>query len=618
MKKAVGLVLGIFVAVLAMAQVPYKVTIDLNQVKKDMVQVVIDLPPISEDYVEYHMARSVPGTYEISDFGRFVVDFQAFDDTGKRLEADAMGVGHNIYGISEAKNISKISYWVQDTFDEFSGYDDHFIFEPEGTSFEADRDVFLINTFAMIGYIDGLKFSPYEVTIKHPENIYGATSLNRKSASPDTDVFSADNFNFLADAPIMYCAPDTVMREIAGAKIIVSVFSPNKMMSAAEVMDNIYDLMVAQSKYLGGELPVDRYAYLIYLMDFNSLSESWGALEHSYSSMYALPEEDAEELAQMVRDIAAHEFFHVVTPLNIHSEEIHDFNYIDPEMSQHLWLYEGVTEYSSMHVQVRYDLYSEEIFLSEIKEKLLIADQFPTGISFTEMSKRILEEAFEPMYENVYYKGALIAMCLDLHLLYYSDGEKDLPWLIGELSKEYGKDKPFKDDELFAKIERLTYPEIGEFLKNHVEGSTPLPLQKTLDWAGVTYETSTLVETVTLGGILLDLNDAQQIYVSDDYYMDDFGYEMGFELGDILVALNGQEITLLSAQEIFDDYLQNFTAGDKVEVVVSRKITGEAKELTLSAPAQLKEMHQRHSLSYSEETTTEQIKIRRAWLKAKK
>ncbi len=374
----IGLVIGVTV----LAQDPIKVTIDLTQTKNDQVPVTIELPKISEDYVEYHMAKIVPGTYSISDFGRLVTDFRAYDKKGRELTVDPMGIARNIYGISDAKKLRKITYWVHDSFDEAPTYSDNIIFEPGGTNIEAERDVFVMNTFGFVGYIDGMKFSPYEVNIKHKESIYGATSLKRKSSTADTDTFVADNFNFLADAPIMYCEPDTVTRNIAGAEIIVSVFSPNDKMSANDVMDNIYDLMVAQSKYLGGELPVDRYAYLIYLMDYNSLSGSMGALEHSYSSLYTLPEGDPNQLAQTVRDVAAHEFFHIVTPLNIHSEEIHDFNYIDPEMSQHLWLYEGVTEYSSMHVQVQYDLFSREDFLGQVKQKLQVADQFPAEVFF--------------------------------------------------------------------------------------------------------------------------------------------------------------------------------------------------------------------------------------------
>ena len=289
--------------------------------------------------------------------------------------------------------------------------------------------------------------------------------------------------NFLADGPIMYSEPDTITKKIANAEVIVSVYSPNDVLSAADVMDKVYDLMEAQSQYLGGNLPVERYAYLIYLNDSRTLSGAMGALEHSYSSVYSLPEAGVDRIGQTVRDVAAHEFFHIVTPLNIHSKEIGEFNYIEPEMSKHLWLYEGVTEYSSMHVQVKYNLYSPEVFLEEIQRKLVVADRFPSDVAFTEMSEKILEPDYAKMYSNVYYKGALIGMCLDLYLIKYSNGEKDLQWLMRELAKKYGKQVSFDDDELFDVITDLTYPEIGEFLNTYVGGNEPLPIEKVL-WMG--------------------------------------------------------------------------------------------------------------------------------------
>jgi predicted metalloprotease with PDZ domain len=45
-----------------------------------------------------------------------------------------------------------------------------------------------------------------------------------------------------------------------------------------------------------------------------------------------------------MKDVVSHEFFHIVTPLTIHSKEIHYFDYNSPKMSN-LWMYEGVTEY---------------------------------------------------------------------------------------------------------------------------------------------------------------------------------------------------------------------------------------------------------------------------------
>jgi predicted metalloprotease with PDZ domain len=606
--------LGVLLSILSFGQESYKVSIDLTKTSNDQVPVSITVPSISSDVVEYHMAKVVPGTYSISDFGRFVTDFKAFDKKGKELKVTVMGSGKNIYRIEDANKLTTITYNVHDTFDKAPGYDKNIVFEPGGTNIEAEKDVFLMNTFGFIGYIDGMKFNPYEVSVKHKETIYGATSLTRKSATADMDVFTAQNFNFLADAPIMYSVPDTVTREIAGAKIIVSVYSPNGKIGAKDVMDNIYDLMVAQSNYLGGKLPVDRYAYLIYLMDYNSLSGAMGALEHSYSSLYTLPEGSAEQLAQTVRDVAAHEFFHIVTPLSIHSEEIHDFNYIDPKMSEHLWLYEGVTEYSSMHVQVRYGLYDQDKFLSEVKQKLQVADQFPGNVSFTEMSRRILEPKFEKMYTNVYYKGALIGMCLDLHLLKHSNGTKDLQWLMRQLSKEYGINKAFKDSELFSKIEELTYPEIGMFLRNHVGGDKDLPIAQVLEWAGISYVAEKKVTQISLGKIGIGVNDKQELVISNTSSMNEFGKLMGYQKDDVMVSLNGKEVNLTTVQSILDDYSANTKSGDKVVMVVRRTVDGQEKEVTLSAEAIGVEVMEKHFLEYMSNPTPDQTKIRNLWL----
>ncbi|CAN0507203.1 unnamed protein product, partial [Scytosiphon promiscuus] len=208
------------------------------------------------------------------------------------------------------------------------------------------------------------------------------------------------------------------------------------------------DILEAQRKYLGGTLPIKKYAFLIYLTDKPSKSGMMGALEHSYSSLYFLPEIDPKYLTQSIRDIAAHEFFHIVTPLSIHSEEIQYFDFIEPKMSEHLWMYEGVTEYFANHVQVSYGLLPPEEFIENIRTKLNQASAFNDTVPFTVMSREVLGK-YKDQYGNVYEKGALIGLCLDIRLRELSDGKYGLRNVMLDLSKVYGKTKAFKDEELF-------------------------------------------------------------------------------------------------------------------------------------------------------------------------
>ena len=594
-------------------QEKYEVTIDLTKTKDDKVPVEILVPSISDSVVEYHMPKIVPGTYSISDFGRFVVDFQALDSAGNSLEFE--NTTTNKWVIKEATNLHKISYWIEDSFDDFEGYGRNKLFEPGGMSIDGENEVYVLNTFGFIGYVDNYKFKPFELTVEHVERISGATSLEKIDETATSDTYTASNYNFLADAPLMYCEQDIVSKEIAGANILVSVYSPNKVLSATNVMDDIDELMEAQAEYLGGNLPVDRYAYLIYLFDGQSLSGAYGALEHSYSSLYFLPEMNPASISQTVKDVAAHEFFHIVTPLNIHSEEIHNFNYIEPEMSQHLWLYEGVTEYSSHHVQVKYGLYDMEDFLTQMRSKMNQQDQYAVDIPYTEFSEKILEPENEERYGDVYSGGALIAMCLDLTIIESTNGEKDLQGLLRELSKEYGPMKAFKDEELFDKIESLTTPEVGSFLRTHVGGTEKLPYKEILNWAGISYSGESDEKVITAGKFTPALNEDEEIYVADVSNMNKFGQDLGFEEGDVLLAWNGSPLTLETFSTTIQEFYATAEENDKVEVLVRREVKGKTKEKKLKAKAMLVTSSQKHSLTLMENPTDDQLKVREAWLK---
>lgn len=613
MKKTLIILFAAF-ATLAQAQDSYSVNIDLTKASEDRLPVEITVPSIAEESIEYHMPKIVPGTYSISDFGRFVDDFKALDAEGNELEVEKIST--NRWSIKDATKLNKITYWAEDTFDDFKGYGGNPVFEPGGSSIETERGVFVINTFGFIGYVDGYKFKPFSLTIVHDEEIQGATSLKKEASTPTSDTYSAENYNFLADAPLMYCKPDMVSKEIAGANVLVSVYSPNNVLSASDVMDNIDELMEAQAEYLGGTLPVDRYAYLIYLLDYRSFSGSFGALEHSYSSLYSLPEMDPQRISQTVKDVAAHEFFHIVTPLNIHSEEIHDFNYIEPEMSQHLWLYEGVTEYASQHVQVKYDLYDLEDFLNEMRNKMNQQEQYNVDIPYTEFSENILEPKNERRYGDVYAGGALIAWCLDLTIIKSTNGEKDLQSVLRDLSKQYGPLKAFKDEELFDEIEKLTNTEVRSFLDNYVGGSEKLPYAEILGSAGFNYASESDEMVITAGKFTPSLNEDQEIFVASIDNMNDFGKDLGLKAGDILVSWNGNSISVETFSDVIQSYYSETEAGDKVTVIVKREVKGKTKEVKLKAKAKKVKSSQKHVLTEMENPSPDQKAVRAYWLGA--
>jgi predicted metalloprotease with PDZ domain len=610
-KRILNLFCFILISVISLAQGNvYNYKLNIRSVVDDKLQVLLTPPAITTDEVVFYMPKIVPGTYDIYDFGRFVSDFKARDAQGNLLTVDHSDV--NAWKIKNARSLAAIEYWVEDTWD--TEIKENFVFEPGGTNIQDGKN-FMINTHGFFGYFDGMKTMSFKITVTKPQGFFGATGMTDVSFASTTDIFTAENYNHLVDSPIMYTMPDTATINVGGAKVLISVFSPNKKVSGKFLASKLDEMLNAQMKYLGGKLPVEKYAFLIYLTDKTGGSGASGALEHSYSSLYFLMEQEEEKIVQMIRDVASHEFFHIVTPLNIHSEEIGNFDFNNPQMSQHLWMYEGCTEYAAGHMQVMYGLISKEEYLDMLREKLYGAEQFKDDLPFTEMSKGCLGE-HSKQYSNVYLKGALIGMCLDIKLRSLSGGKYGIQNLMRDLAKTYGKNKSFKDDELFAKITELTYPEIAEFFKKYVSGPNPLPIKEMFEMVGVTYIDKVTVQAYSFGGFDIGYNtDNGQFVVAGTQTMDDFGKKLGFMEGDEIVSWNGEKLTINNIKKVIGGFLGNAENVKKLKVVIMRPTkNGKYKKMTLKSKVFKVNVSEKHVISLNEKATDAQLKLRNAWL----
>ncbi len=584
----------------------YQYHVDLNKVVDDKFTVTLNPPKISSKTIKFQLPKIIPGTYAIYDFGRFVTNFQAIDKRGKKLKVSH--IGDNTWTIKKAHKLAKIVYTVEDTWDTKK---DNKIFEPAGTNIEVERN-FVLNNHGFFGFFEGMERENFYLTVDRPSSFYGATAMKRVGGDEDTDIFLSKTYNEFVDHPMMFCKPDTAMVQVGNAEVLIANYSPTNKISAKALKKEIAPILQAQKEYLGGKLPVDRYAFIIYLTDGFSASGGYGALEHNFSSFYVLPEAEGDWIMQTVRDVAAHEFFHIVTPLNIHSEEIHYFDFIEPKMSQHLWMYEGITEYSAGHVQVKHGLMSVESYMDVLGEKVRGAEQYKDDLPFTELSLGCLKK-HENQYMNVYNKGALIGMCLDLKLINLTNGKYNLQRLMRDLAREYGQEKPFKDDALFDEIGRLSHPDIVPFLETYVAGPTSLPLQKLLATAGVEYAESKMVKQVTLGGLEKSIGldpGTSKFYLQNIDGLDAFGKTLGFKEGDIIEKWNGKMLNLETINPVLGTFVTTAKAGDPLSIIVTRA----NKEVELAGEVGTMEVEMKHFFNLVEKPTSEQMKVRKTWI----
>lgn len=594
----------------------YTYKVDLNTITNDELVVELMLPALNKKELTFHMPAMVPGTYSVYNFGRFIYDFKVYDKAGNKLEWEHPDV--NTWKILNAKEAAKITYKVEDTWDTKKP---NVIFEPAGSNI--DEDVFVFNNHGIFGYLAGFEKLPFRLEIDRPNNLYGGTAMDRVGGDEDTDIFLTDSYNNLVDNPILFAEPDTAKIQIGKAEVLIHTYSPTGRVKSKELVADIKPILEAQRAYLGGSLPVDKYAFLIFLVEEGDsyLSGSAGALEHSYSSFYCLFEGEPSSISQTVRDVAAHEFFHIVTPLSIHSKEIHDFDFINPEMSKHLWLYEGATEYAAQHVQVKQGMVPLQQFLNTMSQKMRQADLFNQELAFTTLSELALDE-HKSQYPNVYLKGALINMVLDMRLRSLSKGSYGIQNMMTDLAKKYGITKPFKDKSLFKDIGKVTgyRKEMKDFFGRYVAGAEALPITAYMAEMGIEYQTEGTITELSQFGFDLNtgigFNRERMMIELKENGIDPFGKDiMGFQGGDLLHKWQGQELTISSIQSVMGQHQMGSKEGDALEVIVLRKNdAGDYQEVTLNGVLKKVPVTVKHVLLPKADATPEQMALRKAWL----
>lgn len=610
------LVIFMLLSVSLSAQNSINYSIDLHKLINDKLSVKVVTPKFKQSQVDFFFPKIVPGTYANYDFGRYISDFKAFDAQGKSLSV--LKKGKNQYQIKNADRLNLITYQVDDTWDspEIEG---EYVFEPAGTSFQKDT-LFALNTHGFLGYFRGFEKNKIELEINKPNFMVGTSSLRSNvKSSPTKDIFTANSYYEIVDSPFMYAKPDTTILKIGKTEIAISVFSPNNFLTAEEIAQKIKTLLEAQKTYLGGTLPIQRYAFLIILSD-NLKNGSYGALEHAKSSFYYLPEGNITSLGQTILDICAHEFFHIVTPLSIHSEEIGNFNFNEPKMSKHLWLYEGLTEYAAHHMQVKYGLSKLPQFMQTIQEKWeTMQMQYDDKIPFTEMSKKVLD-TYKDQYSNVYQKGALLGFGLDLLLRKESNGVYGTQQMMQDLAKIYGPNQSFKDDELFDKLVKITkIPSLREYFNLYVAGNKKIPLNEWLNSIGYEIDLNKKDTIRTLGFDFQTLkinSETKRAFIGSEFGINAFGNALQLKAKDELIAVNGLPIDLPNFVKNTRQVILKLKPGDLLSLEIARSNSqGGFETIKLVAPFELTIQSSTKSINELILPSRKQIKLREDWLR---
>jgi len=567
-------------------------TVNLNDRADDRFKVTLNVKGLRNENNVFQFAATAPGTYQTMDMGRFVENFKAYDKKGRELETKQIST--NQWQLSKPEKVRKITYNIAETFDTKVEKDQ--IYAMCGTSLEQDHA--LINGQAVFGYVSGLQSAPARIKLEHPKEWLVGTALS----TDKNGYYQATSYDHLVDSPIMAGQLTKAETKYNGTTIDIYTYSKTGKIKSQDLMTNMTAMLESAHKFVV-DFPVDRYTFLYHFED-----QDWGAWEHSYSSGYVMQEKDyTPEYAKHLTDIAAHEFFHIITPLNIHSEIIERFNFVKPTPSQHLWLYEGTTEWASHIMQLRSGMKPLPAYLADIRQKLMIDDQLDKSYSLQKLSLTSYTPEGHKQYYNIYNRGALVATLLDIRLLELSGGKRGLREVMNDLSKEYGPKKSFPENEFFEIFASKTYPEIADFINSYIKNAEPLPVESYFGKLGINYQAAVNTGNKVKGfgyaigapGGVLSLTQV--------------GEEMqkaGLQPGDELVAFDGVALSLGNANQVLPR-LGTLNMGDAYTFTIKRNGEEKVVQCKILSMDEVK----KHAFEVNEQATPQQLALRNNWLK---
>jgi predicted metalloprotease with PDZ domain len=343
-----------------------------------------------------------------------------------------------------------------------------------------------------------------------------------------------------------------------------------------------------------------------YLVILHLVDEGYGGLEHDDSTVLVYGRRNFEKPNGYRRflQLVAHEYLHQWNVRRLRPAELTPIDYHRPPVVPSLWFAEGVTSYLDQFLPLSAGLSDPEDLLTDLAEDLSRYRLTPgRGVQSLRESS---QEAWVKLYKadaysadaqvSYYLKGAVVALCLDLHLrrnggslmevlrqLWLSHGRWGRGYSEADLVQTFATQSPDLATQLPRWLRELDDPDldgylssVGLFLDAEM-ASTP--------WAGLTLRQEAgglLAARVVRGG------PAEQA---------------GVMVGDELVALDQQR---LKSQ---DDLQRALRSHQCQTLLIARRSQLRSLELHPQAP-----QVERYLLKRVANATDEQMAAQHRWL----
>ncbi|QLG87549.1 M61 family metallopeptidase [Chitinibacter bivalviorum] len=312
--------------------------------------------------------------------------------------------------------------------------------------------------------------------------------------------YTAQNYDELIDCPVEISDFSKIEFEACGV--------PHQMVISgrhhADMERLAHDLRLIceyQIRLFGEPAPFNRYVFMTM-----AVGDGYGGLEHRNSTALIckrtdLPEIGSEQQSDGYRQflgLCSHEYFHSWNVKRIKPAAYAPYDLQQENYSRLLWAFEGITSYYDDLSLLRCGLITFEQYLHLLaqtatavergygrKRQSLEESSFDTWVKYYRQDENTPNEVV-----SYYTKGALVALCLDLHIRAETQNQKSLDDVMRALWNQFGRHfdtlgQGIKEHEWETIAQAVTGLDLTAFFDMALRSTTDLPLSNLLEKIGV-------------------------------------------------------------------------------------------------------------------------------------
>lgn len=561
-------------------------TVRVASVEEQLFHVTADVKNIDEPRLELSLPTWTPGWYTVENYFKNVLRFRITDAKGNRLQPEM--IRKQTWRV-ETRGVDSIRV-------EFD-YRANVLALNQA---KITRDFSFFTGTELFLEAKNHRASPSTVRFELPTD-WKIISALKETHDPMT--FSAPDYDTLVDCPTEMGKFDLTQFQVEGKPhyLVATPAGAFPKDKAEQFTGMLAKVASAQSSIFGG-LPYEKYVYFYFFS--RPESNAGGALEHLNSHVSFAHSTNPDFMI----GTASHEFFHLWNVKRIRPAEMWPYDYSREDETPLLWVSEGFTNYYGSIALYRAELRTRQQFLQNVEGAIngVEGSEARSYISPANSSVSTWVGYDTPVAFGISYytQGQNLGALLDLSILHDTGGASGLDDVMRALYRDfYQKGKGFTTEDMIAIVNRLTKRDYHEFYRKYVSGVEIPTYDTILNYAGYKVESSSR-RTPQLGIEIDETPEGLKITRVD---RGGPAFKAGLRAGDILMRVDGMDVQ--KDQQAVMERLER-RIGNGVRLAIKRAGRDQTIDLQVGS---------RNETGYSvvelSNPTTEQRKIREAWLK---